>query len=331
MKFHQQPCFEASSSPSFEYNNGVMHRCRRFPLRVTRQSQQQGAMPNVVVRNNAQDARHRQLLDNISCVNHVGGSGSSKHRRRIKFGWTLVVAILALLSSENRLAQVSASTTTTTTTTTAVVEKKQQHAANNLRFRHVLFENRKLDEEEDNEEEQQQDNEQEDEENIQDDEQEDEEEEEDDNEEEEDNSKDNQIEQDDFFEDALADDVVVSDHSEARDWHYDDDFYAYVGDPAPPTLLPLQGRFIVGYIIACLGLMLGKFTVQSVYCCANDPPSPSARFLFLVKRCVGRHWWRWYCRSGVPTHYGIGSKGSHGSWRRDNSWRHTCEYIVECA
>ena len=62
----------------------------------------------------------------------------------------------------------------------------------------------------------------------------------------------------DFFEDAIADDAVVNDHSNVNNVHYDDDFYAYVGDPAPPTLFPIQGRYIVGYLIACMGLMLGK-------------------------------------------------------------------------
>lgn len=64
-------------------------------------------------------------------------------------------------------------------------------------------------------------------------------------------------EQDDFFRDEFADDAF-SDFSDTN-WrkNHDDDFYAYVGEAPPPTLLPLQGRYVIGYLVSSLGLLLG--------------------------------------------------------------------------
>lgn len=66
-----------------------------------------------------------------------------------------------------------------------------------------------------------------------------------------------EIEQDDFFEDKLADDAVADNSFSSNTRRYDDDFYAYVGDPAPPTLFPLQDRYIIGYIVSAMALTLG--------------------------------------------------------------------------
>ena len=211
---------------------------------------------NVITRSSTNaDREHKQqpALDKNTSSRRI-----QRQQRNVGFTSTLVVvvAMLVLLASRQ---QVAASTTTT-------LDRQFEVAARHGWF--GLFSvgnNRKLEEQdEENDEEniqddqQQQEDEEEEEEEDQEEDQDDKEEGEgDDNEEEEENSRDNQIEQDDFFEDALADDAVVSDHGE-RNWHYDDDFYAFIGDPAPPTLLPLQGRYIVGYIIACLGLMLGR-------------------------------------------------------------------------
>lgn len=39
---------------------------------------------------------------------------------------------------------------------------------------------------------------------------------------------------------------------------HDDDFYKYVGDPAPPSLLPLTRREIIGFMLASFGAVLGS-------------------------------------------------------------------------
>jgi hypothetical protein len=66
-----------------------------------------------------------------------------------------------------------------------------------------------------------------------------------------------EMEQDDFFEDDLADDVVADNSNPAARAYQDDDFYAYQGDPAPPTLFPLEGRMVVGYLVSSMALTLG--------------------------------------------------------------------------
>ena len=38
----------------------------------------------------------------------------------------------------------------------------------------------------------------------------------------------------------------------------DDDFYKYIGDPKPPSLLPLQRRHVVGFMLASIGVVLGS-------------------------------------------------------------------------
>lgn len=38
----------------------------------------------------------------------------------------------------------------------------------------------------------------------------------------------------------------------------DDDFYRYIGDPAPPSLFPISGRAVVGFMLASLGVTLGS-------------------------------------------------------------------------
>jgi hypothetical protein len=66
-----------------------------------------------------------------------------------------------------------------------------------------------------------------------------------------------EMEQDDFFEDDLADDVVADNSNPAARAYQDDDFYAYQGDPAPPNLFPLEGRMVVGYLVSSMALTLG--------------------------------------------------------------------------
>jgi hypothetical protein len=38
----------------------------------------------------------------------------------------------------------------------------------------------------------------------------------------------------------------------------DDDFYKYIGDPKPPSLLPLQRRHVVGFMLASIGVVMGS-------------------------------------------------------------------------
>jgi hypothetical protein len=64
------------------------------------------------------------------------------------------------------------------------------------------------------------------------------------------NSHDSQDEHDDFWRNPdYWDDYV---HTR------DDDFYKYIGDPAPPSLLPLTRRDVIGFMFASLGATLGS-------------------------------------------------------------------------
>jgi len=38
----------------------------------------------------------------------------------------------------------------------------------------------------------------------------------------------------------------------------DDDFYKYIGDPLPPSLLPLKRRDVIGFMFASIGVTLGS-------------------------------------------------------------------------
>ena len=38
----------------------------------------------------------------------------------------------------------------------------------------------------------------------------------------------------------------------------DDDFYKYIGDAPPPSLIPLKGNFVIGFMLASLGATLGS-------------------------------------------------------------------------
>jgi uncharacterized membrane protein YfcA len=60
--------------------------------------------------------------------------------------------------------------------------------------------------------------------------------------------------EDDWFDDSL-DDYVTDDTGSSRT--YNDDFYAYIGDPRPPRLVPLSTRTLVGYVIVSMALMIG--------------------------------------------------------------------------
>ena len=170
----------------------------------------------------------------------------SQHRRLFcqpTLGWTLLLIMILFATPttthQGPLRGVAASTTTTTSTPTW------------LRIPHkwrLLQEDE--DEKGDNEEE-----ENEEEENDRDQEEDNEDEEENNNNNNK-NNEDMEMEQDDFFEDAIADDAV-SDQNEYRRYRHDDDFYSFDGDPYPTTLFPVKGRYIVGYVIAFLGLMLG--------------------------------------------------------------------------
>ena len=59
---------------------------------------------------------------------------------------------------------------------------------------------------------------------------------------------------DDFFDDDI--DQFDDDSYNARE-KYVDDFYAFIGDPQPPKLLPFTGRTTVGYLIVAIALTLG--------------------------------------------------------------------------
>jgi hypothetical protein len=113
-------------------------------------------------------------------------------------------------------------------------------------------ENQENEENQENDEQEEQQEEQEDEEQEEENEQQDN----DENNEKNEQNDEMEMEQDDFFEDNIADDAVA-DNNIDRQYRYDDDFYAFDGDPYPTKLFPLQSRYIVGYAISFMGLLLG--------------------------------------------------------------------------
>jgi uncharacterized membrane protein YfcA len=62
--------------------------------------------------------------------------------------------------------------------------------------------------------------------------------------------------QDDWFRDGFADDTFTDDDAKNR-YSEVDDFYAYVGDPRPPKLMPLSSREVIGYSVVAMALTLG--------------------------------------------------------------------------
>lgn len=58
-----------------------------------------------------------------------------------------------------------------------------------------------------------------------------------------------------WYRDGL-DDLVAAD-DDTTEVPQTDDFYAYIGEPRPPKLLPLSSREIIGYIVASTALTLG--------------------------------------------------------------------------
>jgi hypothetical protein len=65
------------------------------------------------------------------------------------------------------------------------------------------------------------------------------------------NSRDSHDEHDDFWRNPDYWDDYVGNNR-------DDDFYKYIGDPAPPSLSPLTRRDVVGFMLASLGATLGS-------------------------------------------------------------------------
>ncbi|KAG7337226.1 sulfite exporter TauE/SafE [Nitzschia inconspicua] len=65
------------------------------------------------------------------------------------------------------------------------------------------------------------------------------------------NSRDSHDEHDDFWRNPDYWDDYIGNNR-------DDDFYKYIGDPTPPSLLPLTRRDVIGFMLASLGATLGS-------------------------------------------------------------------------